>query len=54
MMGGGFGGCTINILNHDAIPSFKKEISQAFESKFGHPPLIYDVSIGNGVRKVTV
>ena len=54
MMGGGFGGCTINILKHDAIPSFKEEISQAFESKFDHPPLFYDVSIGNGVRKVTV
>lgn len=54
MMGGGFGGCTINILKHDAIPSFKEEISQAFGSKFSHPPLIYNVSIGNGVRKVTV
>jgi galactokinase len=53
MMGGGFGGCTINLLKHDAIPTFKEEISKAFAAKFGHPPLFYDVSIGNGVRKVT-
>jgi len=53
MMGGGFGGCTINILKHDAIPSFKKEISQAFELKFDHPPLFYDVNIGNGVSKIS-
>jgi galactokinase len=54
MMGGGFGGCTINILKHDAIPSFKEEISQAFKKKFDHPPLFYDVNIGNGVRNVAI
>ena len=53
MMGGGFGGCTINILKEDAIPSFKEEISVAFESKFSHPPLFYDVSISNGVHKIS-
>jgi len=52
MMGGGFGGCTINIIKHDALASFKEEISRAFESEFNHPPLFYDVSIGNGVRQL--
>lgn len=52
MMGGGFGGCTINILNEAAIPSFKRDISKAFESEFDHPPLFYQVSIDNGVRSI--
>jgi galactokinase len=52
MMGGGFGGCTINILKHDDIPSIKEDISKAFEARFDHPPLFYDVRIGNGVRRI--
>jgi len=50
MMGGGFGGCTINILKQESIPAFKKEVSKAFQSNFDHLPLFYDVSIDNGVR----
>jgi galactokinase len=52
MMGGGFGGCTINIVKQEAIPSLKEEICRAFETEFNHPPLFYDVRIDNGVRKV--
>ena len=53
MMGGGFGGCTINIIKETAIPSFKEEISDAFNEKFGHPPLFYDVKVDDGVRHYT-
>ena len=52
MMGGGFGGCTINILKQDSIPAFKKVVSKAFQSEFDHPPLFYEVSIDSGVRAV--
>lgn len=34
MMGGGFGGCTINIIHKDAINSFVKEVSLAYYEKF--------------------
>lgn len=34
MMGGGFGGCTINIIHKDAIPAFVEKISQAYFEKF--------------------
>jgi galactokinase len=51
MMGGGFGGCTINIIKQDSIQAFKEDISKAFQLKFSHPPLFYDVSIDNGVRR---
>jgi len=52
MMGGGFGGCTINILKQGSIPAFKKVVSKAFQSKFDHPPLFYEVSINSGVRAI--
>ena len=53
MMGGGFGGCTINIIKEAAIASFKKRVSAAFHDRFGHPPLFYDVKIDDGVRRFT-
>jgi galactokinase len=52
MMGGGFGGCTINIIKETAIPSFKKNVSEAYKTRFGHPPLFYDVKVDDGVRRV--
>jgi galactokinase len=51
MMGGGFGGCTINIIKETAILSFKENVSEAFNTRFGHPPLFYDVKIDDGVRR---
>lgn len=34
MMGGGFGGCTLNIIHKDAIDPFVAEVSAAYKSKF--------------------
>lgn len=34
MMGGGFGGCTINIIHEDAVEKFTAEISEAYFNKF--------------------
>lgn len=34
MMGGGFGGCTINIIHKDAIEQFVEEVSKAYFDKY--------------------
>ncbi len=34
MMGGGFGGCTINIIHEDAIDNYLKKIEMAYENEF--------------------
>ncbi|WP_127138142.1 galactokinase [Flagellimonas oceanensis] len=34
MMGGGFGGCTLNIIHEDAITDFTEDIGKAYESTF--------------------
>ena len=52
VMGGGFGGCTINLVETKHIESFKANISQSYQSQFGHKPEIYIVSIQDGVGEV--
>lgn len=34
MMGGGFGGCAINIIHQDAVDSFISDVSKAYFNKF--------------------
>lgn len=52
MMGGGFGGCTINLLAKNAAEHFKKVSSEAFQKAFGYKPLFYEVNIGDGAREL--
>lgn len=52
IMGGGFGGCTINLLKTDLYDNFIKTAKEKFSAKYGHEPVVIDVVIGNGSRKV--
>ncbi len=52
IMGGGFGGCTINLVKDERYASFTKRAVEAFEAKYGHKPIIIDVVIGDGSRKI--
>ncbi|MCM1078009.1 MAG: galactokinase [Bacteroidales bacterium] len=52
IMGGGFGGCTINLLKADIYDDFIKTAKEKFAAKYGHEPVVIDVVIGNGSRKV--
>jgi galactokinase len=52
MMGGGFGGCTINLVESSAVPVFKEKITQAFVKEFGDAPAFYDVHVGDGVKEI--
>jgi galactokinase len=52
MMGGGFGGCTINIVKKENVPSLQQEIETAFESKFDVKPKFYKVSLEDGTGLV--
>ncbi|MDE5568816.1 MAG: galactokinase [Muribaculaceae bacterium] len=51
IMGGGFGGCTINLVKDDLYDSFIKAATEKFEAKYGHAPKIYDVVISDGAHK---
>ena len=48
MMGGGFGGCTINIVEKAKVKTLQENIQPAFEAKFGVSPKFYEVSLEEG------
>ena len=52
VMGGGFGGCTINLVKEELYDAFIKEAVEQFTAKFGHAPKIYNVVISDGARKL--
>ena len=52
VMGGGFGGCTINLVKEELYQDFVDAAIEKFTQKFGHAPKIYDVVISDGARKL--
>ncbi|MDE6091038.1 MAG: galactokinase [Duncaniella sp.] len=52
IMGGGFGGCTINLVPDSLHDSFIKTVTEKFNERYGHEPKIYDVIISDGARKI--
>ena len=52
VMGGGFGGCTINLVRNELYQPFIDAAVAQFIEKFGHKPKVYDVVISDGARKV--
>ena len=51
-MGGGFGGCTINLVKDSIYDSFIANAKQKFAEKYGHEPAVYNVVINDGAHKV--
>jgi len=51
IMGGGFGGCTINLVKDDIHDKFIDTVVKEFNAKYGHEPKIYDVIISDGAHK---
>ena len=52
VMGGGFGGCTINLVKNELYETFVTTAKERFKEKFGRSPKVYDVVIGDGSRKI--
>ena len=52
IMGGGFGGCTINLVKANIYDKFIADAKAKFAAKYGHEPKVYDVVIGDGSRKI--
>jgi len=52
IMGGGFGGCTINLVADELYDHFVKTVKEKFAAKYGKEPIIIDVVIGDGARKL--
>ncbi len=52
VMGGGFGGCTINLVKADKYDAFVEKAFAEYTKKFGHAPKLYDVVISDGARRL--
>ena len=52
IMGGGFGGCTINLVKDELLDKFIAEAKSRFNAKYGHEPKIYEVVISDGAHKI--
>ena len=52
MMGGGFGGCTINLVKIDHLDHFVNTMTKAYKNELGLDLLCYIVKIENGTGKI--
>lgn len=52
MMGGGFGGCTINIVKKEKVQDLINRVTAAYAEQFGQPLKTYEVSIADGTSLV--
>lgn len=52
IMGGGFGGCTINLVKDELYDQFINDACDKFAAKFGHKPVVIPVVISDGSRKI--
>ncbi|MDO4677306.1 MAG: galactokinase [Blautia sp.] len=48
--GGGFGGCTVSIVENDAVDNFIESIGKKYKEKVGHEAEFYVVEIGDGAH----
>jgi galactokinase len=51
MTGGGFGGCTINLVRADAVEDFKRRVTVGYERVTGINPEIYSLTAVGGVER---
>ena len=52
IMGGGLGVCTIHLVADELVDAFKREVEEKFQAKDGKEPIVIDVVIGDGSRKL--
>lgn len=52
MMGGGFGGCTLNLVKESEVQQITDSLAAAYLAKFGHELTTYTVKVGDGSAKI--
>ena len=52
MTGGGFGGCTVSLVEEASIPEFKEKLYSGYKEKYGLEAAFYVVDAGDGVREL--
>jgi galactokinase len=52
MTGGGFGGCTVNLIRTDQIDEFRSKISKRYKDEFGKDPEVFPVTASDGASEL--
>lgn len=52
MTGGGFGGCTVNLVAREKVQSFTEAIRQTYKAKYNLDPAVYLCTPSDGARRV--
>lgn len=52
IMGGGFGGCTINLVKDEIYDTFINDVTNKYIEKYNKEPFVYRINIGEGSHKV--
>jgi len=52
MTGAGFGGCTVAIINDDAVETYIDVVGKSYAEKFGHEASFYVTQTGDGGREI--
>ena len=54
MMGGGFGGCTINLVKTAEIDNVVADVTKKYEAKYGITPPVYICTLQKGTYKIEI
>jgi galactokinase len=52
MTGGGFGGCTVNLVAPESLEQFRNELAAAYQERFGIQPVFYDCQPAVGAGRI--
>jgi galactokinase len=52
MMGGGFGGCILNLIEQDHLEAFSREVAKKYVARFKKEPDFYQVTADDGVKLI--
>lgn len=52
MTGGGFGGCTVTLLEKEKKEEFKRRVAESYERKIGYPCSFYEAEVSDGPREL--
>ena len=52
MTGGGFGGCTVNLVSKNEVENLRAALTSQYADRFGHPPDLYDCRPAAGASEV--
>ncbi|HEX4748386.1 MAG TPA: galactokinase [Bryobacteraceae bacterium] len=53
MTGGGFGGCTVNLVASEAVPEFQSALSAMYEERYGQHAVFYDCKPAAGAGRLS-